>query len=97
MVGIGTFYFGATLFTIAHDYLLVADWIPWGQPYLMVGSNSRSFTGVFDDQTEKQLQSEIDQAIGDTEVPKGEALIPALHELVDFTGHFTQGFLVFLE
>jgi hypothetical protein len=85
-----------SLFSVAHDYLFVADWLPWGQPYWHKVEDP-NFPGVFGDDVEKDIQAEIDKTIDKTQILRSEALLPTLHKLVDFTSHFTQGFLSLLE
>jgi hypothetical protein len=74
-----------TLFTYTHDCFLVADWLkditPF--PYNLKASNPH-FGGVFENEAEQDVEFEIDQAVTQPKIAHGDALLPSLHQLVDF-------------
>jgi hypothetical protein len=88
-----------SLFTVSHDYLFSADWLPPVAPdrtFLMRASNPH-FSGVFDDEVEEEIQLELDEAITDPQVAPSNALLPALHQLVHYVEDLVVKFMPFLE
>jgi hypothetical protein len=78
------------LFTIAQDHLFVADWLPSEYWYK---SQELNFVGVFGDDMEKDLQTEMDEAFSMAGLVQSDALLPTLHQLVNFTDGFVRTFL----
>jgi hypothetical protein len=68
------------LFTVAHDFLFTADWLPGA--YLLKADNPL-FIGV-EARVEKDIQLEIERAVSRPQAAKMNALLPNLHQLVDF-------------
>jgi hypothetical protein len=77
-----------TLFTLAHDFLFTADWLPGA--YLLKAEDP-IFAGV-EAQVEQDIQLEIEKAIGQPQVTKANALLPSLHRLVDFVDNLVVSF-----
>jgi hypothetical protein len=86
-----------THFTVAHDYLFVADWMPTaGSPFLMKASDPH-FAGVFDSKIQEDMQLEFEEAIGDPQIAKSNALLPSLHQMVNFVDNLVSSFKPLLE
>lgn len=86
-----------TLFTVAHDYLFMADWMPMiSAPYWLKTGNP-NFAGVFDPEAEQETQLEIDKAVSDSQAAQSNALLPSLHQLVDFVEELVFSFRPLLE
>jgi len=85
-----------SLFTVAHDHLFLADWLPGGGPY-WYKAKEPNFAGVFDNDAEKDIQAEVDKAVSKTEVVQSSALLPTLHHLVYFVDGFVRSFKPILE
>jgi hypothetical protein len=77
-----------TLFTVAHDFLFTADWLPGS--YLMKAENPL-FSGI-EPQVEQNIQLEIEEALRQSQVTKANALLPSLHQLVDFVANLVAAF-----
>lgn len=77
-----------TLFTVAHDFLFTADWLPGA--YLMKADN-RLFAGI-EAQVEQNMQLEIEKAFGQPQIAQANALLPSLHQLVDFVADLVVNF-----
>jgi hypothetical protein len=73
-----------TLFTAAHDLLLVADWMPDKLPYRLKTGDPQ-FGGLFDVDVANRLQDEIEEAVNKAKVTKDDALLPSLRSLVEET------------
>jgi hypothetical protein len=71
-----------TLFTIDSACIMQDDWLPIGGYAVRAGDPT--FAGVFDGEVEKNVESEIDEAINQTQFAKGDALLPTLHQMIDF-------------
>lgn len=84
-----------TLFTVDHDVLLVSDWQSY--PYFFVAEQNPHFAGVFDRDVEKDMQLEIEESVRDMHIAKGNALLPTLHQLVNFVDELPTKFLPLLE
>jgi hypothetical protein len=84
-----------THFTVAHDYLLAADWMP-GE-YLVRISGTPTFTGSFDQDIQESIQSEMEKTLGESEIVQGKAMLPLLTELVEFVNKLVTDFEQFLE
>jgi hypothetical protein len=83
-----------SLFTYANDSFLVADWLRDVSlfPYNLK-TNNPQFSGIYDSDVEKDLEFEIDEAVGNLQIPTGNALLPTLHQLVDFVDNLVVIFL----
>jgi hypothetical protein len=84
-----------THFTVAHDYILYADWIG---DYLVRGKPQTSqFVTLdsFDINVQENLQQEVETAIEDAS-RRGEALLPFLRQLVGYVENLIECFLPFL-
>ena len=81
------------LFTVAHDFLFTSDW--FGGSYLMKAENP-TFSGVEPD-AEQDIQLEIEKAIGKSDIPGSNTLLPSLHHLVDVVENLVLGFKPLLE
>lgn len=78
-----------TLFSVAHDYLFYGDWFD-GDYWFK--TDTPHFAGVFDREVEKDVQIEIDKAVGSK-----IALLPSLHRLVDCADEVVTQFKRLLE
>ena len=86
-----------THFTVAHDYLLFADWMP--SEYLVRIASTPHFAGVesFDASVQEDMQLEVEKAVGEPEIVQGNPLLPTLHEMVEFVDTLVTSFVPFLE
>ncbi|MGH9512884.1 MAG: hypothetical protein ACRD2U_12195 [Terriglobales bacterium] len=68
--------------TTHHDCLFTADWMhdPW--PFLLKASDPH-FSG-FDEEVEQNVEFDIQKAISEAKVAQSDALIPSLHQLINF-------------
>jgi hypothetical protein len=76
------------LFTVAPDFLFTADWLPGA--YLVKEENPL-FSGI-ETQVEQSIQLEIEEAIRQAQITKTNALLPNLHQLVDFVANLVVAF-----
>jgi hypothetical protein len=86
-----------SLFTVSHDYLLVADWMPvntW--PYWLKTAEPH-FRGAFDPDVERDVQLEIDEVTRKGKDAESAALLPSLRQLVDFVEALVLSFKPLLE
>jgi len=86
-----------TLFTVARDYLFVADWMPAGNWPYWLKKGDPHFAGVFDSEVEEDVQLEIEKAVSKAKVAQSDALLPSLHDLVTFVEETVFGFKALLE
>ena len=88
-----------THFYVAHDYLLTADWMP--SEYLVRTASIPHFAGVegedFDVSVQEEMQLEVENALGDSEIVQGNSLLPALRQMVDFVDDLVSRLLPLLE
>jgi hypothetical protein len=70
------------LLTVDNDCIMQDDWLPDGGYAVRAGNPT--FAGVFDGEVEKNVEFEIDEAINQTQIAKGDALHPTLHQMIDF-------------
>jgi hypothetical protein len=77
-----------TLFTLAPDFLFTGDWF---EGAYLVKSQNPLFAGV-ETEVEKDIQLEIKEALNQPQVSNANALLPALHELVDFVDNLVVRF-----
>jgi hypothetical protein len=90
------------LFTVASDYLFTNDWTtyylfktgPFGHP---LKAGTPDFVGVFDSEVEQDVQLEIEKAVGEMKVAESNALLPSLHQLVDFIDGLVASFIPLLK
>jgi hypothetical protein len=68
------------LFSIAHDFLFTSDWFEGS--YLLKTDNP-DFAGV-EPNVEQDIQAEIEAAISKPNIGRSNALLPSVHQLVDF-------------
>jgi hypothetical protein len=73
------------LLTPDEDFLLVADWIEdfFGFQQIYIQSSDPHFSGVFDEQVEKEVYTEIQKAVDKPKVCRRDPMIPTLHQIVD--------------
>lgn len=87
-----------TLFTYDRDCMLVADWLVEYSEYpFNLKATNPNFVGVYDSNVEKNLEFEIDEAVSKPKVPEGNALLPTLHQLVDYVDNLVRSFIPFLQ
>jgi hypothetical protein len=77
-----------TLFTLANDFLFTGDWFEGA--YLLKAENPL-FAGV-ETQVEKDVQLEIQEALSQPQVTNADALLPSLHQLVNFVDNMVVKF-----
>ena len=70
-----------TLFTFSHDFVFYADW--FGSSFLFK-KDSPAYVGLFDEHVENDMQFEIKKSFGQSQVSGRDAILPSLHQLVDF-------------
>jgi hypothetical protein len=84
-----------TLFTVDKDCVMLDDWLP---PFgYLLKAGDPTFSGVFDDEVEKNMEFDIDEALGESQISEGDALLPTLHQLVDFVDNLVLSFRPFLQ
>jgi hypothetical protein len=76
------------LFTMAPDFLFISDW--FAGTYLLKTDNP-DFSGV-ESKVEQDIQAEIKEAISKPQISQGGALLPSLHQLVDFVDNLIPSF-----
>jgi hypothetical protein len=76
------------LFTVAHDFLFTSAWFPG--TYLFKTDNP-NFSGV-ESKVEHDIQAEIEEALNKPQISQGGALLPSLHQLVDFVDNLIPSF-----
>jgi hypothetical protein len=81
------------LFTVAEDFLFTSDWFEGA--YLLKADNPH-FSGV-EPSVKQNVQVEIEKAIIQSEIKQTNALLPSLHQLVDFVDGLVLSFKPFLE
>ena len=81
-----------TLFTVGHDTLFTADWIEdfFGFRQFLLKATDPDF--ALDSDVEKDIDAEIGEAINKSSILKGYALLPTLHQFVDFVEGLVLGF-----
>lgn len=84
------------LLNIFTDTLLTADWLPIEFPFLRKEGNLH-FAGILDDDMDKNLKFSSGKALPDLQVLESGALIPTLHQLVEFVDNLILSFKPFLE
>ena len=83
------------LFTYATDCFLTAEWLDDPFPFNLK-ANDPVFDGVFDGEVEKDMQIEIDEALGKSQIGEGDSMLPTLHRLVNFVDDLILSFKPFL-
>ena len=68
------------LFSVEHDFLFTSDWF-FGAYWLK--AENPNFSGI-EPTVENDIQSEIEEALGQTQTLQPDALIPTLHQLANF-------------
>jgi hypothetical protein len=81
------------LFTMAQDFLFISDWFP-GTYWLK--TDNPNFSGV-EANVKQDIQSEIEEAVSNPKIAQSNALLPSLHQLVDFVENLVLSFKPFLE
>lgn len=76
------------LFTLAHDFLFTSDW--FSGTYLLRAENPL-FGGV-EAQVEQDIQLEIEKVVSQSQGSRTNALLPSLHQLVDFVDNLVVDF-----
>ena len=82
------------LFTVDKDCAMFDDWLPSGGYTIRTGNPT--FPSVFDDEVEEDVEFEIDEAFNKSEIAKGDALLPTLHQMVDYVESIIVSFKQFL-
>ena len=77
-----------SLFTLGKDFLFTANW--YSGSHLMKAENPL-FAGV-EAQVEQDIQLEIQEGLSQPQVAEANALIPSLHQLVDFVENLVLDF-----
>jgi hypothetical protein len=88
------------IFTVSQDYLFVAEWLApiTNFPYWhKAESGDPHFAGIFDQQVEYDMQREVEEAITNSQVHDSNALLPTLHQLVEFVDSLVASFKPMLE
>jgi hypothetical protein len=86
-----------SLFTVSHDYLLVAGWMPVNTYLYWLKTDEPHFTGVFDSEVENDLQRELDKVTSEGKVAESDALLPSLRQLVESVEDLVFSFRPLLE
>ncbi len=83
-----------SLFTVDTDCVMLDDWLP---PFgYLLKAGDPTFFGVFDDEVEKSVEFEFEKAITQPQIPQGDALLPTLHQMVNFVEDLVESFRPFL-
>jgi hypothetical protein len=81
-----------TLFTLAYEFLFTGDWFDGA--YLVKAENPL-FAGV-EAEVEKDIQFEIQEALSQSQITDANALLPSLHQLVNFVDNLVVSFMPLL-
>lgn len=86
-----------THFTVAHDYLLSADWMPGD--YLVRTADAPTFPGIegFDQDVQENMQREMEKTLREPQTVRGNAMLPLLSQLVEFVDNLVADFGPFLK
>jgi hypothetical protein len=63
----------------------------------LLKAQSPDFAGVFDSHVEDDVQLEVKKALSNPQVPESKALLPSLHQLVNFVDDLVARFKPLLE
>jgi hypothetical protein len=89
------------VFVIAQDALFEAPWYTDIMPFLIrprtLNTDAPLFSGAFDAEVENDVNFEIEEAVSQTQVGQGDALLPALRSYVEVVEKIIQDFRPFLE
>jgi hypothetical protein len=77
-----------TLFTVAHEFLFTADWFSGTYRF---ETKDPDFAGV-EPSVEQDIQLEIEKAVSQPQIGQSNALLPSLHQLVDFVDNLVCSF-----
>lgn len=83
------------LFTVDKDCIMQDEWLPPGGYAVRAGNPT--FSSVFDNEVEKSVEFEIDEAVSKPHFAESDALIPALHQMIDFVEGLVFSFRPLLE
>jgi hypothetical protein len=89
-----------TLFTYANDCFLYADWLSeYSSGLYTIKASDPHFggIGVFDDEVEKNVEFEIDEAVTKAKAATRHPLLPSLNELIDYVHNLVLSFKPFLD
>jgi hypothetical protein len=88
------------VFVIAQDALFVAPWFNNQMPFLIrprtLNTDAPLFSGVFDSEAEDDVNFEIEEVVCQSQVSKGNALLPTLLKYIDVVEKLIESFRVFL-
>ncbi len=88
------------VFVIAQDALFEAPWYTEEMPFLIrprtLKTDAPLFSGVIDSDVEDEVNFEIEKAVNDTQIVKGDALLPTLHQYIDIVEKLILSFEPFL-
>ena len=79
--------------TVAEDFLFTSDWFEGA--YLLKADNPH-FSGV-EPNVKQNVKGKIEKATIQSEITQTNALLPSLHQLVDFVDGLVLSFKPFLE
>lgn len=89
------------VFVIAQDALFEAPWYTDIMPFLIrprtLNADAPLFSGAFDAEVENDVNFEIEEAVSQTQVSQGDALLPALRSYVEVVQKIIEDFRPFLE
>jgi hypothetical protein len=88
------------VFVIAEDALFEAPWFTEEMPFLIrprtLNADAPLFSGAFESETENDVNFEIEEAVNETKVGKGDALLPMLRQYVNVVEDLILSFRPFL-
>jgi hypothetical protein len=88
------------VFVIAKDALFEAPWFTDEMPYLIrprtLKTDAPLFSGVFGSEVENNVNFEIEEAVNQTQVSEGDALLPTLRQYINLVEGIILSFEKFL-
>lgn len=78
------------LFRVGAEHIFTAEWLP--ENTLRIEAHQPDFPGFLDPNLEQHVDLAIQEAFFETQVAHGDALIPSLHQLVQFVFGLVEGF-----
>jgi hypothetical protein len=71
------------LFTVGSDVQFHAEWIGDLSNTFLMKARKPDFAGIFDGKVEQEMKFEVSKAFTQSKIPKGNPLVPSLHQLVN--------------
>lgn len=78
------------IFTLDRNCIMQDEWLPPNG--FAVRTSDPTFATVFDDEIDKDVNLEIYEAVNEPQIPQGDALLPSLHQMVNFVEGLVESF-----